>query len=88
MPSDEQMQKDLKYLANKNAALDVDVKRTDIAWKKRAINFMDYRTKLEKWKFGLLFVTAIVALFFQIVTTFFQERAVTTDDRITTQYQI
>lgn len=65
MPSDEQIDKDLKYLEVKNAALDISAKRTDMAWKKRAIEFMDFRTKLENRKYYLLFVSLVIAAFFQ-----------------------
>jgi len=68
MPSNEQMEKDLKYLEVKNAALDISAKRTDIAWKKRAIAFMDYRTRLEQVKYYVLVASIIIAFFFQSVS--------------------
>lgn len=67
MPSDEQIEKDLKYLEVKNAALDISAKRTDIAWKKRAIKHMNFQSKLEIWKYILLLSGLLTAITFNII---------------------
>lgn len=82
MPSDEQIEKDLKYLEVKNAALDISAKRTDMAWKNRAIEFMNFRTQLERWKYYLLCFSLAFAFIFQTVTIYVE---ITKNERVTEQ---